>query len=105
MIYSRLRIAACLILVAVAQQAAAFSLPSTAAAAHAVRGAFAPSMSADSTMPCAAPEYGVLMNDVPVTGSTLRSMDLADASGARVRVDSLIGTEGKAVVVFLRHLG
>jgi hypothetical protein len=48
---------------------------------------------------------GVLMNDVPVTGSTLRSMDLADASGARVRVDSLIGTEGKAVVVFLRHLG
>jgi len=56
-------------------------------------------------MPCAAPEYGVLMNDVPVTGSTLRSMDLADASGARVRVDSLIGTEGKAVVVFLRHLG
>jgi len=60
---------------------------------------------AAAEMPCAAPDTGVLMNDVPVSGATLRSMDLADRQGARVRSSSLIGEDGKAVVVFLRHLG
>ena len=57
-------------------------------------------------MPCAEPDVGgVLMNDVPISGATLRSMELADATGARVRAGSLIGEDGKAVVIFLRHLG
>jgi len=45
------------------------------------------------------------MNGVDVSGSSLRSTVLADSSGRRVPVSSLIGDEGKAVVVFLRHLG
>jgi len=57
------------------------------------------------TLPCAQPEFGVLMNDVPVSAATLRSMDLADATGTRVRSGSLIGYREKAIVVFLRHLG
>ena len=45
------------------------------------------------------------MNDVAVSGATLRSMVLANSDGERVAAETLIGTEGKAVVVFLRHLG
>ena len=48
---------------------------------------------------------GVMMNGVSVTGSTLRSMVLADATGKPTSASSLIGEDGKAVVVFLRHLG
>ena len=49
---------------------------------------------------------GILMNDVRVTGSTLRGMTLADAGGQRVESGSLLGAEdGRAIVVFLRHLG
>jgi len=48
----------------------------------------------------------VLMNDVRVTGTTLRGMELADASGNRVQTGSLLGAvDSRAVVVFLRHLG
>jgi len=47
----------------------------------------------------------VLMNDVPISGTTLRSMTLADARGDRVSTSTLIGEDGKAVVIFLRHLG
>jgi len=54
---------------------------------------------------CAEETGGVLMNDVRVTGSTLRSTVLADVNGGRSSVGSVIGDEGKAVVVFLRHLG
>lgn len=45
------------------------------------------------------------MNDVAVSGASLRSMVLADVAGERVAAETLIGTQGKAVVVFLRHLG
>lgn len=48
---------------------------------------------------------GVMMNDVRVTGETLRSMVLADRTGDRVAAETLIGNGGKAVVIFLRHLG
>lgn len=47
----------------------------------------------------------VNMNGVDVSGSSLRSTVLTDTSGRRVPVSSLIGDQGKAVVVFLRHLG
>ena len=51
-------------------------------------------------------DSGVLMNDVRVTGSSLRSTVLADVSGDRVSIGDAIGTDGKkAVIVFLRHLG
>jgi len=46
----------------------------------------------------------VMMNDVMVTADTLRSMDLADSTGAR-RVSGEILGDGKSVVIFLRHLG
>ena len=48
---------------------------------------------------------GVTMNGVRVTGRTLRSTELVDSNGVRQSVGSVIGNEGKAVVVFLRHLG
>ena len=54
---------------------------------------------------CAEESGGVLMNDVRVTGRTLRNTLLADANGSRSSVGEVIGDEGKAVVVFLRHLG
>lgn len=47
----------------------------------------------------------VMMNDVRVSGSTLRSIMFADESGDRTSVESVIGSEGKGVIVFLRHLG
>jgi len=47
----------------------------------------------------------VNMNGVDVSGSSLRSTLLTDTSGRRVPVSSLIGEQGKAVIVFLRHLG
>jgi len=48
---------------------------------------------------------GVVMNDVRVTGATLRATELVDAPGARATIGSMVGEEGKAVIVFLRHLG
>ena len=48
---------------------------------------------------------GVLMNDVQVTGATLRSTELATQTGGRATIGSMIGEDGKAVVIFLRHLG
>lgn len=56
---------------------------------------------------CAEPELssGVLMNDVLITGRTLRDTVLADVNGGRTALKDVIGDEGKAVVVFLRHLG
>lgn len=47
----------------------------------------------------------VLMNDVRVTGASLRSLEASDANGNRVLATSLIGEDGPAVIVFLRHLG
>ena len=54
---------------------------------------------------CAEESGGVLMNDVRVTGRTLRNTVLADVNGGRSSVGEVIGDEGKAVVIFLRHLG
>lgn len=51
------------------------------------------------------PPESVKMNGVDVSGSSLRSTVLTDTSGRQVPVSSLIGDKGKAVVVFLRHLG
>lgn len=47
----------------------------------------------------------VTLNGVDVSASSLRSTLLTDTSGDRVPVSRLIGHEGKAVIVFLRHLG
>lgn len=47
----------------------------------------------------------VLVNDVRVSGRSLRATELADANGKRVRVSDLVGEDGKSVVIFLRHLG
>ena len=44
---------------------------------------------------CAEETGGVLMNDVRVTGRTLRSTVLADVNGGRSSVGSVIGDEGK----------
>lgn len=45
------------------------------------------------------------INGVEVDGALLRGLELTDAFGARKRVADVIGAEGKAVVVYLRHLG
>jgi len=47
----------------------------------------------------------IVMNDVRITGSSLRSTELVDARGRPATVGSVIGEDGRAVVVFLRHLG
>ena len=39
------------------------------------------------------------------TGATLRSTELATQTGGRATIGSMIGEDGKAVVIFLRHLG
>ena len=46
-----------------------------------------------------------MMNDVRVTGATLRATELADAAGTPKTIGSVVGEDGKAVVIFLRHLG
>jgi len=52
------------------------------------------------------PTGATVMNGVRVTGSTLRSIELTDSSGRRVRVgDVMGGSDAKALVIFLRHLG
>jgi len=57
--------------------------------------------------PCDTAESGVLAaaaaNDV-ARGATLRGLLLSDASGAEAALGAAMGP-GKAVVVFLRHLG
>ena len=59
----------------------------------------------DAGCGCEEASGGVMMNEVRVTGETLRSMVLADRTGNRVTAETLIGSDGKAVVCFLRHLG
>lgn len=51
------------------------------------------------------PAVAYNMNGVSVTGATLRGMELSDRRGARSRAAQLLGEDGPAVVVFLRHLG
>jgi len=54
---------------------------------------------------CGCPEpIAYRMNGVSVTGATLRGMELADRIGVRTRASELLGEDGPAVVVFLRHL-
>jgi len=48
---------------------------------------------------------GIYVNDVLVSGTSLRSMTLENAQGGLARAGDIIGDEGTAVVVFLRHLG
>jgi len=109
MIYKVVR--ATLVLCALSQPAAAFQAglcgrPAIAQRASAVL--LTEATTVVSTVPgedCGCEEGGVLMNDVRVTGRTLRSTVLADANGSRSSVGEVIGDEGKAVVIFLRHLG
>ena len=51
------------------------------------------------------PTNGVMMNSVRVTGATLRGTELVNSRGTPTTVGSVIGEDGKAVVIFLRHLG
>ena len=112
MLYSRMRAVALLLVISAA------ALPANGLSLGAAsRPALAPSPRvtslqlsglAPTTEDCgceASSADSVMMNDVRVTGNTLRSMTLSDVNGERVTADSLIGKEGKAVVVFLRHLG
>jgi hypothetical protein len=48
---------------------------------------------------------GVYVNDIFVSGNSLRSMTLQNAQGDMVRAGDILGDDGKAVVIFLRHLG
>ena len=54
---------------------------------------------------CALPEVGLLVNDIEVKPSTIRNLELQGASANSVRIGDVVGDEGKALVVFLRHLG
>jgi len=54
---------------------------------------------------CDTPAGGVVVAGKAVTGDSLRGMELVDQRGNRATAGELIGTDGKAVVLFLRHLG
>jgi len=79
--------------------------PQVPAEAGRSRGAV---MSVDTAVegaPCADDEPAV-SDDSRVTGTTLRSIQLKDVKGRTVEMkDSMGAADGKAVVVFLRHLG
>jgi len=61
---------------------------------------------AASMKECACSDAGVAtMNGVGVTGASLRAVSMVDADGARKTVGDVVGTDGKALVLFLRHLG
>mmetsp|Transcript_27908 Transcript_27908/g.38590 ORF Transcript_27908/g.38590 Transcript_27908/m.38590 type:complete len:123 (+) Transcript_27908:37-405(+) len=45
------------------------------------------------------------VNGTRVTGATLRAMTLTDVGGSKKALSEVVGEDGKAVVVFLRHLG
>merc|ERR1719502_2231118 len=80
----------------------ALSFSTSSAARGAVARLALPAVDED----CGCTQPGsIMMNDVLVTATTLRSMQLADASGARATISSVIGEDGRAVVIFLRHLG
>ena len=108
MLYSAIRLTAVL---AVAGSVSAFAPPASGLTT-AVRSL--PSRTAllqlsavePATTDCGCAEDGsVQMNGIAVSGATLRSTVLADVNGARTPVSDIIGENGKAVVVFLRHLG
>lgn len=50
------------------------------------------------------PTSSILVNGKMVTGSLLKSLELTNVEGKKVKVGTLTGN-GKSVVVFLRHLG
>jgi len=80
--------------------------PQVPAEAGRSRGAV---MSVDTAVegaPCADDEPAV-SDDSRVTGTTLRSIQLKDVKGRTVEMKDYMGAaaDGKAVVVFLRHLG
>ena len=114
MLYSTMRVTA---VVLAAGSASAFAPPAsglTGVSAVAPPASTLPSRTAllqlsavePSTTDCGCAENGsVQMNGVAVSGSTLRSTVLADVNGVRTPVSQLIGEDGKAVVIFLRHLG
>lgn len=54
-------------------------------------------------VPCSS--EGAEINGVFVTAGKLRALMLTDANGTKRPVTDVIGADGKAVVVFLRHLG
>ena len=45
------------------------------------------------------------MNGVGVTGASLRAVSMVDVDGTSKTVGDAVGYDGKAVVLFLRHLG
>ena len=112
MIYTTIRVA---VVVAVAQTAAAFTAtPLRTHVAAASSTALRPTqlvatVAAEADCGCDTLPGGVVMagpsGDVAVNGAKLRNLVLADATGARKTTSELIGEDGKAVVIFLRHLG
>lgn len=79
---------------------------STITRPHAIRAAsLLMTAAVDEDCGCDAPAGGVMVAGRSVTAKSLRDMSLVDAEGRRVSAGDLIGREGKAVVIFLRHLG
>jgi len=108
MLYTMARLSIVLVVALAAAPAAAFAGPATTTSAASLARHVPLCLSAEaSALPCAQPSAteGIIMNDVRVTGATLRATELADVRGARVPVSSVVGEQGKAVIVFLRHLG
>jgi len=106
MLYSLVRLT---VVLAVAHTGSAFAVAPTlqpiSQSSH-LRVALQLSAAAAEVAPCGcAAADAISMNDVSVSGRTLRSTELKNVGGDSVPVSSLIGEDGKAVVVFLRHLG
>jgi len=107
MLYSLVRLT---VVLAVAHTGSAFAVAPTlqpiSQSSHLRAVALQLSAAAAEVAPCGcAAADAISMNDVSVSGRTLRSTELKNVGGDSVPVSSLIGEDGKAVVVFLRHLG
>jgi len=109
MLYSPVRLLLLIVALVTVTPACGFAAAPSAACTRPPLAARASCLAVVMQQPKAAwreEDGAVMVNNVRVTGDTLRSMVLADADGARVRSGSLLGAQdGRAVVVFLRHLG
>ena len=111
MLYTTARLCAILVVATLTTPTAAFATVARPGAAAVPRLAAIRLQAADAAVVpaedcgCDDTTGSIMMNGVRVSGATLRATELADVSGARRSVGSMIGEDGKAIVVFLRHLG
>ena len=105
MLYSPMRLLVLLAVACTTADAFMVNAPLSHASSHGSPLQIHLSAAATADCGCANTDGTAVVNGVSVTGGSLRSTTLVDRSGQPTPISSVIGSEGKAVVVFLRHLG